>query len=167
MKGSIRQRSPGSWESTIDADRDPLGKRQRKYVTVPGTKSQAQRKLRELLSAMDRDIHISTEKILLRDWLNPAQLTRAVKSLGAKCGVPNLTVRSLRHFHASVILQSGQNPVVVSKRLGHANVSITSDIYAHSLPDWQKQAADAFAEAMNADNADQNADNADSRRQSP
>ena len=44
--------------------------------------------------------------------------------------------------------------MVVSKRLGHANVSITSDIYAHSLPGWQKQAADAFAEAMNADNAD-------------
>ena len=110
MKGSIRQRSPGSWELTIDAGRDPLGKRQRKYVTVPGTKAQTQRKLRELLSAMDRGIHISTEKILLRDWLNPAQLTRAVKSLGARCGVPNLTVRSLRHFHASVMLQSGQNP---------------------------------------------------------
>ncbi len=59
-----------------------------------------------------------------------------------------MTVRSLRHFHASVTIQSGQNIVVVSKRLGHANVSITSDIYAHSLPGWQKQAAEAFAEAM-------------------
>ena len=37
--------------------------------------------------------------------------------------------------------------VVVSECLGHANVSITSDIYAHALPGWQKQAA-AFAEAM-------------------
>ena len=82
------------------------------------------------------------------EWINPAQLTRAVRSLGDRCGVRDLTVRSLRHFHASVMLQSGQNPVVVSKRLGHANVSITSDIYAHSLPGWQKQAATAFAEAM-------------------
>ena len=82
------------------------------------------------------------------EWINPAQLTRAVRSLGDRCGVQDLTVRSLRHFHASVMLQSGQNPVVVSKRLGHANVSITSDIYAHSLPGWQKQAATAFAEAM-------------------
>ncbi len=38
--------------------------------------------------------------------------------------------------------------MVVSKRLGHANVSITSDIYAHALPDGQKQAADPFAQAM-------------------
>ncbi len=59
-----------------------------------------------------------------------------------------LTARSLRHFHASVALQTGQNIVVVSKRLGHSNVSITSDIYAHALPGWQKQAADAFAQAI-------------------
>ena len=38
--------------------------------------------------------------------------------------------------------------MVVSRRLGHANVSITSDIYAHAPPGWQKQAADAFAQAM-------------------
>ena len=45
-------------------------------------------------------------------------------------------------------LQSGQSVVIVSKRLGHASVSITEDIYAHSLPGWQKQAAEAFARAM-------------------
>ena len=33
-------------------------------------------------------------------------------------------------------------------RLGHSNVSITSDIYAHSLPGWQRQADEAFAEVM-------------------
>ena len=27
-------------------------------------------------------------------------------------------------------------------------VSITSDIYAHALPGWQKDAADAFAQPM-------------------
>ena len=34
MKGSNRQRSPGSWELTIDQGRDPFGKRRRKRVTV-------------------------------------------------------------------------------------------------------------------------------------
>ena len=38
--------------------------------------------------------------------------------------------------------------MLVSKRLGNVNVSITSDIYAHALPGWQKQAAGAFAQAM-------------------
>ena len=81
-------------------------------------------------------------------WVRPQQLYRAVKRLGARIGKPGITVRSLRHFHASVALQTGQNIVVVSKRLGHSNVSITSDIYAHSLPGWQREAAEAFADAM-------------------
>ena len=63
-------------------------------------------------------------------------------------GCEGVTVRSLRHFHASVVLQQGQSVVVVSKRLGHSNVSITTDVYAHALPGWQRQAADAFARAM-------------------
>ena len=81
-------------------------------------------------------------------WLNPMKVTRAVQTLGRRVGQPNLTIRSLRHFHASLALQKGTNIVVVSKRLGHANVSITSNIYAHSLPGWQKQAAEDFAAAM-------------------
>ena len=81
-------------------------------------------------------------------WVRPHQLYRAVKRLGARISKPGITVRSLRHFHASVALQTGQNIVVVSKRLGHSNVSITSDIYAHSLPGWQREAAEAFADAM-------------------
>ena len=82
------------------------------------------------------------------DWILPHSLTAAIKALGARVGFPRMTVHSLRHFHASVALQTGQNIVVVSKRLGHSNFSITSDIYAHALPGWQRQAADAFAEAM-------------------
>ena len=64
-------------------------------------------------------------------------------------GHERMSERSLRHFHTSVALQLGQNIVVVSKRLGHSSVSITSDIYAHSLPGWQKHAADSYATAMN------------------
>ena len=82
------------------------------------------------------------------DWLDQARITLAVKKLGERVGCPEITSRSLRHFHASVALQQGTNIVVVSKRLGHANVSITSNIYAHSLPGWQKQAAEDFAAAM-------------------
>ena len=84
-------------------------------------------------------------------WVNPQVFYKAVKAYGTKVGYDGMTVRSLRHFHASLMLQTGENIVVVSKRLGHANVSITSDIYAHALPGWQKRAADRFAEAMEAE----------------
>ena len=82
------------------------------------------------------------------DPISPKRLYDTVKRYGKRVGHPEMTVRSLRHFHASLMLQNGENPVVVSKRLGHLKVSTTTDIYAHVLPGWQKQAADEFADAM-------------------
>ena len=67
---------------------------------------------------------------------------------GESLGVKGLTARALRHFHASLTLQHGHNPVVVSKRLGHSRVSVTLDIYAHALPTWQRAVAEEFAEAL-------------------
>ena len=80
--------------------------------------------------------------------ISPKRLYDTVKRYGQRVGHPETTVRSLRHFHASLMLQDSKNPVVVSKRLGHSNVSTTLNIYGHVLPGWQKQAAAAFAEAM-------------------
>ena len=75
-------------------------------------------------------------------------LTWAFRRLAKKAGVPNVKLHDLRHFHASVMLQQGQSPALVSKRLGHASVSTTMDIYSHILTGWQKEAANAFAKAM-------------------
>ncbi len=41
MKGSLRQRSPGSWELTIDQCCDATGKRCRKHLSVHGSKAAA------------------------------------------------------------------------------------------------------------------------------
>lgn len=82
------------------------------------------------------------------DWITPPVLYTSVRHLGERAGHQGMHPRNLRHFHASVVLQTGENPVVVSKRLGHSKVSITTDIYAHALQGWQQQAAEAFAAAM-------------------
>jgi len=47
----------------------------------------------------------------------------------------------LRHSHASILLQQGVNPKVVSERLGHAKTSMTMDVYSHVLPGMQREAA--------------------------
>ena len=82
-------------------------------------------------------------------WCHPNTLSHALSSLSKKAGCPKITFQSLRHFHATVALQTGQNVVVVSKRLGHKNVSTTLNIYGHVLPGWQRETAEAFAGAMN------------------
>jgi integrase len=48
----------------------------------------------------------------------------------------------LRHTCATLLLQAGENPKVVSERLGHASITLTLDVYSHVLPDMQKAAAE-------------------------
>ena len=84
----------------------------------------------------------------LETWCHPNTFSHALSSLCKKAGCQGITSRSLRHFHASVALENEKNIVKVSKRLGHKKVSTTLDIYAHVLPGWQMETAEAFAEAM-------------------
>ena len=80
--------------------------------------------------------------------LNPMTLTRTFQTYATRLGLTSAKLHDLRHFHASVMLQHGQTLLLVSKRLGHASIATTGDIYGHLLPGWQKEAANAFAKAM-------------------
>jgi len=46
----------------------------------------------------------------------------------------------LRHTHATHLLKESVPLNVVSERLGHANASITLNVYAHVLPSMQQDA---------------------------
>ena len=47
----------------------------------------------------------------------------------------------LRHTHATLALQAGIHPKVVSERLGHSTVSMTLDTYSHAIPSMEEDAA--------------------------
>ena len=82
------------------------------------------------------------------DWMRPQNMLRHLKQLGARVGIPNITFHKLRHFHATIALDQGNNPVVVSQRMGHRNVSTTMDMYGHVLPGWQKEVAENVANVI-------------------
>ena len=44
---------------------------------------------------------------------------------------------SLRHTHASILLSQGVQVVSVSKRLGHANPTVTMQTYAHVIKELE------------------------------
>ena len=49
-------------------------------------------------------------------------------------GVKRIRVHDLRHSHASMLINLGANPLLVSKRLGHENPEITLKTYSHLFP---------------------------------
>lgn len=65
-----------------------------------------------------------------------------------RAGLPVIRFHDLRHTHATILLRLGENPKLVSERLGHASVTITLDTYSHVLPDMQKDLAKNLGAAM-------------------
>lgn len=63
----------------------------------------------------------------------------------------NLRPHSLRHFHATTLLRAGVPVKTVQKRLGHANASMTLEVYAHAIPADEELAVAAINAALAGD----------------
>jgi integrase len=70
MRGTIRQRSEGSYSLVYDIGNDPAtGKRKQKWATVKGTKKDAERELTRILSALDTGSFVEPQKLTLGAYL--------------------------------------------------------------------------------------------------
>jgi integrase/predicted RNA-binding Zn-ribbon protein involved in translation (DUF1610 family) len=77
--------------------------------------------------------------------LDPESVTRYFRQAVKRSLLPSIRLHDLRHTHATLALQAGIHPKVVSERLGHATVSITLDTYSHAIPAMQEEAAALIA----------------------
>ena len=69
MRGHIRKRK-NSYAIVIDVGRDPAtGKRKQQWVSVKGTKKDAERKLSEMLNQLDNGTFIKPSKSTFADFL--------------------------------------------------------------------------------------------------
>jgi len=73
--------------------------------------------------------------------IDPDGTTKDFAKVVKTVGLPHFTLHSLRHAHATMLLEEGVNPKVVSERLGRATFATTMDVYSHVLPGIQEQAA--------------------------
>jgi integrase len=87
----------------------------------------------------------------LGEPLHPDRFTRAFRSAVRRAGVKQIRLHDLRHTWATLALQAGIHPKVVSERLGHATTGITLDIYSHVQPELDASAASTVAQLFAAD----------------
>jgi len=69
MRGHIRQKGKGSWQIQIYTGTEPDGKPRRHFETVHGRKSDAQRRLTELLSSLDKGVYTPPGRLTLSEHL--------------------------------------------------------------------------------------------------
>lgn len=80
--------------------------------------------------------------------LNPRWVNRRFEYLIQQAGLPRIRFHDLRHSHASLALHGGLDVKVMAHRLGHANASITQNIYQHATLGMQAAAVDLVGRTL-------------------
>jgi integrase len=78
----------------------------------------------------------------------PDFLTKRIVDEQAGLALPQLRLHDLRHTHATTLLRAGMPVHIVSKRLGHKNVTLTLNTYADVIPDDDTTASDMYASLL-------------------
>jgi site-specific recombinase XerD len=87
------------------------------------------------------------------DYRHVGDAFRAAVKRSGVTAPGRLSLHSLRHGYASLLISQGLNVVFVFRQLGHANASITLSIYAHLFEradhaETAREALDASHTAM-------------------
>ena len=111
----------------------------------------AYRTWQEEQAEMLGDKWIGSERIVTRldgSPICPDTLSGWFYKFIRKNHLPQISLHSLRHTHATLLIACGISLKTVSARLGHASVSTTSNIYVHAIQSANAAAADAINVAL-------------------
>ena len=73
--------------------------------------------------------------------LDSRNVTHALQVALARAGLPRQRFHDLRHAYATLMLEDGEELAVISRSLGHANLSTTADVYSHLTPTMLERSA--------------------------
>lgn len=126
-------------------DGPPKTKAGRRTITVPEfvANELAQHLQRRGLTAADQQELVFTGPgggALRRANFGKRAFDPAVKA----SGLDGLTFHGLRHTAAGLMIACGYSPAIIQKRLGHANIATTMDVYGHLLPSADAAVADGL-----------------------
>lgn len=94
--------------------------------------------LKILKKYKERCLYIKTKRVFN---VSKSTINRTLKIYANKADVPVITPHGFRHSHASLLIHMGVDIATISKRLGHSNVGVTMQIYAHMMPNSDEHVA--------------------------
>ena len=135
----------GIYEST------PKTERSRRYITLPPETMQLLRQYRAW-QAEERlrlgEYYQNQDFVFSQDNgkpMHPDSVTDYLKKFSKRHGLPHINAHAFRHTMASMLYFNGVDSVSISKRLGHAQVSTTANIYAHVMEEADQRNADILS----------------------
>lgn len=141
----------------VDGDRafvEPKSRQSRRTISLPefaivALQRHRVRQLEERLAAgtdwQTWDLVFCTD---LGGPLDDANVRRTLRRLVKKAELRHIRFHDLRHTCASLLMAQNVNPRVVMEILGHSQISLTMDTYAHVMPSLKRDAADEIDKAF-------------------
>ncbi len=80
--------------------------------------------------------------------IHPDTITNWFAKFIKRSELPYVTLHSLRHTNATLMIAEGTDVCTVSRRLGHANTATTLNIYAHALKSKDREAANTIERTL-------------------
>lgn len=80
--------------------------------------------------------------------MHPDSVTDWLNKFSKRHSLPHINPHAFRHTMASMLYFNGVDSVSISKRLGHAQVSTTANIYAHVMEEADQRSADILADVF-------------------
>jgi integrase len=90
--------------------------------------------------------------------MEPTNVNRWFRDLRDSAGLPWVRIHDLRHACATFMLAAGADLRTIMETLGHSQISVTADLYAHVLPPAQRAASDAAEAGLFGEPPDDDAD---------
>ena len=81
--------------------------------------------------------------------IHPDTITGWFRKFVAKNHLPDVSIHSLRHTNATLLIAGGTDLRTVSKRLGHSNMTTTGNIYTHAIQTADERAAEMLGDILN------------------
>ena len=136
-EGSITRRGKKSWRIKYDLPRDETGERRIAYKTVKGTRKEAEKERRRLLTAIDKGIHVDpsalTVAAYMDQWLaDVAPASVSPKSLEQYRSLSRIQIKP----HLGTLQLQKLRPADIAawhQALGKTGISVRSIQHAHGV----------------------------------
>jgi site-specific recombinase XerD len=78
----------------------------------------------------------------------PGNIAAWLRRFSIRHNLPHINPHAFRHTQASLLFFNGVDAVSISKRLGHSQVSTTTDIYSHMIMQAEEKVNDCIADVL-------------------